>query len=81
MLGAALDSNDTCWALGCVQPGAWCGLQVVLQELDGLKKGMSDRACASREASRFLEDLAVRNRQALRFARFGTNLAPIPSAR
>jgi predicted ribonuclease YlaK len=45
---------------------------VVLSELDGLKKGMSERALASREASRFLEDLAARDRQALRFARFGT---------
>lgn len=43
--------------------------QVVLQELDGLKKGSCERARSSRDASRFLEDLAARDRQALRFAR------------
>lgn len=43
--------------------------QVVLQELDGLKKGGCERGRASRDASRFLEDLAARDRQALRFAR------------
>lgn len=46
---------------------------MVLSELDGLKKGMSERALASREASRFLEDLAARDRQALRFARCGAD--------
>lgn len=43
--------------------------QVVLHELDGLKKGGSDRARASRDASRFLEDLAGRDRASLRLAR------------
>ena len=45
----------------------------MLSELDGLKKGMSEQAVASREASRFLEDLAARDRQALRFARCGAD--------
>jgi len=43
--------------------------QVVLHELDGLKKGGSDRARASRDASRFLGDLAGRDRASLRLAR------------
>ena len=61
--------DPTPWSHGCV----CCASQVVLSELDGLKKGMSERAVASREASRFLEDLAARDRQALRFARCGVD--------